>query len=483
MPFVVPVLGAIGAAAAATIGVTLAVTSLAAVVIGGIIVVGAALLIATSLKQPGFSDPGQLINKNSNNAPIPVVYGNRRVGATRTFIRSGGAEGENTSNEYLHIVYTICEGPVESIDEIYLNDLVVWRADAVGGGVDGFNDDGIATAAGDDEINFTGLIEINNHLGEENQVADPLLVSRFPVDWSANHRGAGIVYSYIRFKYSRNAYSGLPTVTFQVRGRKTRDVLNLAAPEAYNTNPANVLYDYLSHPVYGRAFGDELLELTSFQDSRDYYNTNHTFLGEARYTANGALATDDNTYNNTQKILASCNSALVFTGGKYVLIPFKQQNSVDDINETHIIDKWSMSLGDKSGRFNTMRVRFTNAEDNYQQGTIMIQDPDMLAADNGLTLQKEIGLDLVVDPTRAKLVGYELMKQSRFQTTVDLVVPHTKQTIEPMDVINIDLPWLPDDVATQFRVIDVTLRPDGSLRLRAQEYNATVYTDEDPGLI
>ena len=127
MAVALPILGGLGAGAAGFFGISLAATSLTAILIGGLIVVGGALLVGKMIKAKqagaGRQDPGMLVNKNSNNDPIPIVYGERRVGATRTFMRSAGADGASGSNEYLHIVYTICEGPIEDITKVFFNDL------------------------------------------------------------------------------------------------------------------------------------------------------------------------------------------------------------------------------------------------------------------------------------------------------------------------------------------------------------------------
>lgn len=470
MAVALPILGGLGAGAAGFFGFTLAATSLTAILIGGLIVVGAALLVGKMMKKgKERQDPGMLVNKNSNNDPIPVVYGERRVGATRTFVRSAGADG-GAGNEYLHIVFTICEGPIESIEEIYFNDTLVWTLSG-----------GVETAAGDDNIDFSGLVEINNHLGDQT-TADANLVARF-TEWTSAHVGNKIAYSYIRLKYNRDAFSGLPTVTFQVKGRKVRDVDNLAGAETYSKDPADIVCDYLTNDIYGRGFSDSLLDVSSFQSAQDYYEGTHTYLSAARYILDGALSTDDNTYENTQRILACCNSALIFSNGRYRLIPFKTGNSTDLINESHIVDNWNMGFGDKKSRFNRVKVRFTNESDDYQQGSAVIENTSYKTADNELVLQKEIGLDLIVNSDRAKLIGNELMKQSRFDTTIEVTLPHTKQTIEPMDIITFEHPYLPSDTPTLYRVLNVALRADGTLQIQLQEYNATVYDEVDPATL
>ena len=46
---------------------------------------------------------GVLVNKSSNIANIPVIYGTRKVGGTRVFLSTGGND-----NEYLYIALVLC---------------------------------------------------------------------------------------------------------------------------------------------------------------------------------------------------------------------------------------------------------------------------------------------------------------------------------------------------------------------------------------
>ena len=64
---------------------------------------------------PDFNTPqeeqGVLINKQSNNAQIPVVYGRRQVGITRVFLETSGSD-----NKYLYMAGIVCEGEIEEIE-------------------------------------------------------------------------------------------------------------------------------------------------------------------------------------------------------------------------------------------------------------------------------------------------------------------------------------------------------------------------------
>ena len=65
---------------------------------------------------------GVLINKASSNSAIPIVYGKRKIGGNITFLETSG-----TDNTYLYLVMALCEGGVESCEQIYIDDkLVTW---------------------------------------------------------------------------------------------------------------------------------------------------------------------------------------------------------------------------------------------------------------------------------------------------------------------------------------------------------------------
>jgi hypothetical protein len=64
------------------------------------------------------SAQGVLVNKDSNDANIPIVYGTRQVGISRVFVESSGSTNTN-----LYIAGVLCEGGdagIESIDSIYI---------------------------------------------------------------------------------------------------------------------------------------------------------------------------------------------------------------------------------------------------------------------------------------------------------------------------------------------------------------------------
>ena len=83
--------------------------------------------LADEPDQPDFGSDGAskgiLLNKAANDAQIPVVYGQRKVGGTRVFMEVTGSD-----NEYLHIVLALAEGEIEEISDIYFNGISITDA-------------------------------------------------------------------------------------------------------------------------------------------------------------------------------------------------------------------------------------------------------------------------------------------------------------------------------------------------------------------
>ena len=101
-------------------------------ILGAIIVVGTVALATKALKrkqakqQRGIS--GVLVTKSGSSVTIPVVYGRRRIAGHRTHLSSDG-----TNNANLHIVETLCEGPIEHLEKVFFNDELVATATSSSG--------------------------------------------------------------------------------------------------------------------------------------------------------------------------------------------------------------------------------------------------------------------------------------------------------------------------------------------------------------
>jgi hypothetical protein len=136
------------------------------------------------------TEKGILLNKQSNNSSIPVIYGERLVGGTRVFIESSG-----TTNTYLYVALVLCEGEINSIEEIRVDDKVVT--------FDGALTDGTQRNVASSDSNFykadpntdggsaESTILIEPHYGTDGQSASSLLSTLS--SWGSNHKLSGVV--------------------------------------------------------------------------------------------------------------------------------------------------------------------------------------------------------------------------------------------------------------------------------------------------
>ena len=209
---------------------------------------------------PDFDTPeeerGVLINKQSNNAPIPVVYGRRQVGITRVFVESSG-----TDNEYLYMAGVVCEGEIEEIEQIFIDDKRVI--------FDGDLDHGVVREVLGGDANFykdgESYIQIQAFNGTDDQVASSILTNS--TNWTSNHRLRGVCYVAFRFKWNQDLFSSIPQVRVTLKGKKVYDPRDTTTK--WTPNSALVLLDYLRNNRYGKGLPDSAFEsdFASFKTS------------------------------------------------------------------------------------------------------------------------------------------------------------------------------------------------------------------------
>ena len=250
-------------------------------IITTIIVTAISYVIAPKPKAPRQSSfdevKGTLVNKDSNNNPIPIVYGKRQVGIIRTFVESSG-----TDNQYLYVAGILCEGGgsgIQSIEEIYVDDKLVT--------FDGALTDGTLRGVSSSDTNFykdsTSLISIQAFFGTDAQSASSLLDET--TSWTTDHKLSGIAYVALRFKWNQDAFNGMPEVRVTLKGKKIYDPRldttkggsgshrqDTASTWAYSANSSLILLDYLRNGRYGKGLPNDAFE-TNYDTFKTSANT------------------------------------------------------------------------------------------------------------------------------------------------------------------------------------------------------------------
>ena len=239
---------------------------------------------------------GVTVSKDSNNNPIPIVYGKRQLGLTKVFIESSG-----TANEYLYVAGVLSEGGgggITAIDEVYVDDKLVT--------FDGALTDGTLRGVSSSDTNFykdsTSLISIQAFFGLDNQSASSLLDET--TNWTSDHKLSGLAYVALRFKWNQDAFNGLPEVRVTLRGKKIYDPRldttkggsgshrqDTASTWAYSANSSLILLDYLRNTRYGKGIPNDAFETNydAFKTSANTCDTQVTPYTGASTTLNGSI--------------------------------------------------------------------------------------------------------------------------------------------------------------------------------------------------
>ena len=387
-----------------------------------------------------------LLNKSSNNASLPVVYGYRKIGGTRVFMEVSGDD-----NEYLHVVIAMSEGEINSFENVYLNDII------------------------STDSRFNGVLNVYTHTGTDNQTADSNLVASLP-NWTSAHRLRGTSYVYVKLKFDVDAYpQGLPTITADLKGTKVYDPRT--STTVWSDNPALCIRDYLTNTRYGRGINTSLIDDASFTVAANYCDTTVNIGGAVvkRYTTNGIVNTSQGSIGILKQLLTSCKGFLVFTGGKYKLIIDKVETAAFTFSEDNIIGEWKVSLGSKNSQFNRIRANFINKNKQWQPDIAVVESTALRTLDNGELLEKTITLPYTTDIDRAKMITTININQSRQKISCEFTSTIEALKAEVGDVVyikhsTVGWQYLNASAGKKFRIIKMALQNNDEVRVTAVEY-------------
>ena len=425
---------------------------------------------------------GILLNKQSNDANIPVVYGERLVGGTRVFMETSG-----TDNTYLYMAIVMSEGEINSIEEVRVDDKAVTFASSIS--------DGTEIEVGSSDSNFykdsESLIKIQAFFGTDSQSASSLLSTLS--SWGSNHRLRGICYLALRFKWNQDAFTGIPKVQAKIKGKKVVTLAsNLSEQTAsFSTNPAFCLLDYLRNERYGKGIATSEIDLQSFYDASQVCVTQVTPYSGASdiniFDTNTVLDTSQKIIDNVRELLKGCRGYLPYAGGKYKLIIETTGSSSITLTEDDIINGYNLSIPTKNERYNRVIVGFVNPARNYQVDEVQFpplddsglaradQHATMKTADGGFLLEGRFSFKTLTSPYQAEEMAEVILRRSREAITLGLNVSFNAYDLAIGDIVNITHSSLGFS-AKAFRIMGLTFNEDFTIGLSLVEYQASHYS-------
>ncbi len=477
-------------------------------IITTIITTAISYIIAPKPKAPRFSSQdeakGTLVNKDSNNNPIPVVYGKRQVGLTRVFVESSG-----TDNQYLYVAGVLCEGGgagITAIDEVYVDDKLVT--------FDGALTNGTVRGVSSADTNFykggESLISIQGFFGLDNQSASSLLDET--TNWTSDHKLSGLAYVALRFKWNQDAFNGLPEVRVTVRGKKIYDPRldstkggsgshrqDDATTWAYSANSSLVLLDYLRNSRYGKGLPNDAFETNydSFKTSANTCDTQVTPYSGAvsdinLFETNAVIDSEKKVLENVRELLVPMRAIFNYTQGKYKVIIEGTGSSQLLLTKDNVVSEVKLQGESKSEKYNRVIGTFTNPEKDYQSDTVSYppfddsalavedQHATMLSDDNNTLLERSFDMLQVTSPYQAEEICENILKRSRNNLKAEVTVTSEALNLSIGDIVTATYDTAGFS-AKPFRVMSLAINSDSTVTLGLEEHQDNFYTWEEKG--
>jgi len=435
------------------------------------------------ISEPDDFETGVLLNKQSNDANIPVVYGTRLVGGTRVFVETSG-----TDNQYLYIAIILAEGEINDVKAIKIDDKTVTFASS-------FSDNTAVEVASSD-ANFykdgESLIRVEPHYGTDGQSASSLLSTLS--NWGSNHKLSGLAYLAIRFKWNQDVFGSIPKIQTLIEGKKVVAYNSslVAQTAAFSTNPAWVLLDYLTNARYGKGLAIADIDLQSFYDASQVCVTQVTPYSGASdiniFDANAVLDTSKKIIDNTRILLKGCRGYLPYTSGKYNLVIETTGSASITLTEDDIFGGFSVSSPNKNDKYNRVICSYVSPEKNWQVDEVQFPPIDdsgldvadrhatMKSVDGGFLLEGRFDFGQVItSPYQAEEMAEIILRRSREAIQLSINAGGNAYDLAIGDIVNITHSSLGYS-AKAFRVISISFNEDFTVGLNLTEHQNSHYT-------
>ena len=475
---------------------------------------------------------GATLNSQGTDIALPVVYGNRRIGGTRIFVSSGG---ENNSN--LYMVLALCEGPIDYIRQVYIDDTLVF--------------DGVTTTGTQYTVTtgkYANLVTFEAHHGVYTPTPSTLLLTGLPGSgWTSAHLLNQIAYVVVKLDYpviastadaERNPWSGgIPKINFEITGKLVYPASQItpAIPHAddydtdiinygyASTNPIDCLLDYLRNPIYGKGLSNDKIDWDSFYYARAKFwqdANGNPIEASLRHRFNGIIFTDRTVLDNVKSMLQGMRTNLPFSQGKFKVIVDSNNgtgsiyepvsSSVMTFNHSNILPGMNIEGESTTTKYNRVVVTYMGAgvggsNPSYEPVEITYPTPGsaediqyLVTEDNNRINEYRVTLEHCIHATTATEMARLLLLKSRLRgKTISFTADSSAAICDVGDIVLVQYGYstvnYPGASATQtspsglvidglFKITNIAVNNDYTFSIVAQEHQDAIY-GQQPTLV
>ena len=453
---------------------------------------------------------GVLLNQRASDAPLPIIYGTRKVGGSIAFI------AVSTDNQFLYLVLAMCEGQVEGMKELHIDEKLYATYT---GSYSAYGTDqtisstyAVSTSA-PSATNLTIDTTHQVYLGKEEKdgVETSHYLTNFAffngtdsgvnynsifselssLGWTSSHLGRGVTSAAFRFKYNSDAFNGLPKIQFLIKGKKINTVPNGTASYNYSANPIYQVFDYLTNSRYGKGLPTSVMDTATFATAGGICDGTVTpYTGASTqplFSGHTFVGSEASMIDNVKKIMSATRSYFVYSGGKYKVQIEGTGSSVLTFTEDMIVGGMVLQGETKDSRFNRVIARFPDEDEGYHNNEAVYPPSDetnvasayqyanMLADDNNEQLEMEISLDSVTNYYQAEDLAEYVLKKSRNSIGIGFNATSEGTNVVIGDIIKVTYSSFGFS-EKEFLVEGITIHPQGIVGIEAIEYQSSIYT-------
>ena len=440
---------------------------------------------------------GVTVTKNGTNVALPVIYGYRRIGGALVYAETG-----STNNQYLYCAFALCEGPIQGIKRIYVDDVALPLPT-------NFYADGAVVNVNSGK--FKGRIKFQARYGYQgfgSNVNSDLRGPNYNKKDRAFIRAAYIVMRFYwkEIKTQEDADNnpfkgGIPQVKFDILGNRVQDIRRyntaglqsafsydpFSTANSYSFNPANCILDYMLNPVYGAGIDVSQIDLESFRIAAKKYAQTVSYTNKysgAAVTMNAVVDTNVKVLDNLKTLLAGARAMITFSRGKYKIKVEDGGNDTDitstainiafDIDKNYVVGGITMDGERKKTKYNQVIVNYVDPDREFTNQQQVYEEAADLALDNNEKLVGEFTFHTITNPAIAYETARMIYKKSRTQKTISFNATPELLNIEVGDVIRVTDTILQLSLDT-FRVVNIQINNDLTVAIDAVEHDATIY--------
>ncbi|MNZ22814.1 hypothetical protein D3C78_399130 [compost metagenome] len=382
----------------------------------------------------------------SSKAPARFILG--RVSTGGVLVWAQEQVGDQADGEWLHLVYVLCEGPVDALENIYL---------------------------GEEEIATYG-----EHASYE-LVVNPTQVNTFLKancpDWKDEQIGRGLSFVRLSLKYSAEKFpSGIPDARFIVRGRN--DIYDpRTGMSIYTENTALHILWFLSNRC---GVPDDEIVFETFASGANVCDesvANPDNTASPRYRSSCVIGADEQRTSVLQKLEAACGGRTIRVGGRWMFQAGAYYGPFDfEITEDMVVGTITGSTEPTNdAAINTVRGTFIDTSQSWTETDYPEVSVAEWVIEDGGEAAETLSFSYVTDAYQAQRLANIELRRRRAGGTISIPMNFLGYNCRPGRAVRVNLPSL--NILGEFIVTNWSMGADQGCTAQLQQYDAAQFDD------